>query len=152
MKILLSYLAGIVDGEGYIGIKKSSSMSKHNGSKSPIYHERIQIRMVNEKAIRLFKKTFGGNYYKEKAEQHNSRLPLYCYQSSDKQASIILKKLIPYLLVKKRDAQLVLLLRKRKNLKHKFGNGIGKMSDKELSKREELYKECKRLHSVGGDE
>ena len=37
------YCAGIVDGEGYIAIKKTK-YARH--CPSPTYHERIQIRMT----------------------------------------------------------------------------------------------------------
>ncbi len=150
-EIIFAYLAGLVDGEAYIGIKKSNN--KKNGSKSPQHHERIQIRMTEELAIQLFKKIYGGSYYKEKPEQHNARKPLYCYQASDKLASNILQQLPPFLLVKRKDAKLVLLLRDRKNQKRIFGRGIGVMSKEELKIREPLYQACKTLHGhVGGDD
>ena len=62
-KLIHAYLAGIMDGEAYIGIKKSH---RSHGCINAIYHERIQIRMVDEQAIKLFRETFGGSYYKEK--------------------------------------------------------------------------------------
>ena len=78
------YLAGLVDGEGYIGIKKTK-YARH--CPSPTYHERIQVRMVEEKAISLIKQTFGGNYYKETEHSKYSKRPLYCYAISDLIAS-----------------------------------------------------------------
>ena len=43
-----AYLAGLIDGEGYIGIKKTT-IKKGNASRG--YHARIQVRMVDEPAI-----------------------------------------------------------------------------------------------------
>lgn len=151
MSEILAYLAGIVDGEGYIGIKKTKPHTEKNGAKSPSYHERIQIRMTDEDAIRLLAETLGGWYYKEKPGHHQSRLPLYCYAVSDKKASEIINKLLPWLRVKKRDALLVLELRARKNANPKHGNGFGRMTDEELEAREQLYKACRKLHGTGGD-
>lgn len=141
----ISYLAGIVDGEGYIGIKKSNYL-RH--CPSPTYHERIQIRMINEEAIKLFQKVFGGSYYKEKDY-------IYCFQISDLAAANTLKILLPYLKIKKRQAELCLKLRKSKESKlaHQRGNlggrkpGKGKsMSKKVLNYRDKLWKQIKQIH------
>jgi len=113
-KITLAYLAGLVDGEAYIGIKKTQPNHKLTGRVNCGYHERIQIRMVDEPAIKLFTETFGGWYYKEKPHSHKGRL-LYCYQASDNKASEILKLLLPYLTVKRKSAETVLKLRESKN-------------------------------------
>ena len=146
MRDTLSYLAGIIDGEGYVGIKKSHRLKT---CPSPTYHERIQIRMVEEKAINLFKEVFGGNYYKEKPHSTKGKL-LYCYQASDLIASKIIKKILPYLLIKKKQAKNVLLLRKNKEQnKHKpRGSPRGNLMDKKiLEYREGLYSEGKRLNA-----
>lgn len=145
------YLAGLVDGEGYIGIKKSK-YARH--CPSPTYHERIQVRMVEEKAISLMKQTFGGNYYKETEHSKYSKRPLYCYAISDLIASKTCKELLPYLLIKKKNAELILRLRKSKqDIKtherggNKGGRRKGKnrlMSPKILAYRENLYLACKR--------
>jgi len=145
MSELLAYLAGLVDGEAYIGIKKSLP-KKQNGERSPTYHERIQIRMVNEIAIKIFSDTFGGSYYRE-APHADKGKPLYCYQVSDRNACRILRELLPYLQVKKRDAELVLELRKLKEQPHSYGRGKGSMSEVDLHNREILYKQLKVLHS-----
>ena len=133
----LAYIAGLVDGEAYIGIKKSNS--KLNGRVNPAYHERIQIRMVDEEAIRFLSETLGGNYYKEKPNCKGGR-PLYCYQASDLKASTILESLLPYLKVKRNSAFVVLELRERKNSPHKAKEaGRSRHSETEIRIRENLY-------------
>ena len=97
------YLAGLIDGESYIGIKRTKS--KHQVSM--LYQERIQIRMVDPEGLDLMKEVFGGSYYKEKPSKEGRR-PLYCYQASDKQAAKILVAVLPYLRIKKRVAEAVL--------------------------------------------
>lgn len=96
----LAYIAGIVDGEGYVGIKRTK------GSR---YSERIQVRMVDEPAIRFLAETLGGWYYAEKPHCNNGR-PLFCYQSSDRAAATILRTLTPFLRVKAEQARIVLSL------------------------------------------
>ena len=105
----LAYIAGIVDGEGYVGIKRSKANGKTTGRVNDAYHERIQVRMVDEPAIRFLADTLGGWYYKEKPHCNNGR-PLYCYQASDKKASEILTALLPYLRIKTEQANIVLAL------------------------------------------
>jgi hypothetical protein len=153
-KETIIYLAGIVDGEGYVGIKKSK-YARH--CPSPTYHERIQIRMIDEGAIKLFQKIFGGNYYKEKPHCAKGNL-LYCYQASDLLASKICKELLPYLLIKKSNAQRILKLRQSKNTiktSERGGNRGGRqkgngqlMSSNILAYREQLYLDCKRHRLV----
>jgi len=147
-KTTIAYLAGLVDGEGYVGIKKSLNGMKHNRQKSPSYHERIQIRMIDEPAIKLFADIFGGNYYKETENSKYSKRPLYCYQISDLSAAKTLKILLPYLIIKKKQASLCLKLRKNKESKlaQKRGNGHS-MSLKSLEYRDNLWKQIKIIHS-----
>ncbi len=152
MSETLAYLAGIVDGEGYIGIKRTKwtpQKEKQNGIKSDRFTERIQIRMTDESAIRLFRDTLGGNYHKELPKEH-SKLSLYCYSASDKRACEVLQKLLPFMLVKKRDAELVLKLRELKNKPHSYGNGKGKMTKEDIKERYDLWLALKKLHG-GGD-
>ena len=144
------YCAGIVDGEGYVAIKKTK-YARH--CPSPTYHERIQIRMINEEAINLFKEVFGGNYYYEKPHCKNGK-PLYCYQASDLIAYKICKRLLPYLIIKKDNAERIMKLRESKyNISkaqrggNRGGRSKGKgypMSQEILDYREKLYQECKR--------
>ena len=159
----IAYIAGLIDGEGYIGIKKASV---RKDCFHPSYHARIQIRMVDEPAIKFITETLGGQYYKEKPNANNGR-PLYCYQASDKIAATILKTIIPYLKVKKQSAETVLQLRKlqSKGTKHRtkitgyreFPNIHGTVrmvpnmsySDEYIAMCDEFYNKCKQLNRVG---
>ena len=161
-KIDIAYIAGLVDGEGYLGIKKTKAY-KCQDRKTNGYHARIQIRMVDEAAIKFIAENLGGWYYKEKPNAKNGR-PLFCYQSSDKSAEIILKTLLPYLRVKKESAKTVLLLRtlQKNSTKHRtkitgYRNAFGRkdkipsfsFSDDYVQKCELLYLRCKELNRVG---
>ncbi len=146
-KITLAYLAGLVDGEGYVGIKKSH----RKDSVSPLYHERIQVRMVHEPSIRLLTRTLGGNYYGEKPNAHKGR-PLFCWQASDAMACRILRALLPYLVIKRASALTVLGLRKSKEnpeARIRGGPNARVMRPRVLRTRERLYLRCKALNRVG---
>ena len=159
---LTAYLAGLCDGEAYFGIKKSGANHAVTGRVNPAYHERIQVRMVDEPAIKLLSETFGGSYYKEKPHAAKGRL-LYCYQASDISAANILRALMPYLRVKRAVAQRVLALRVLKDnplrvtlqteIMGRWGKpiklGRGRYSDEHIAACESLWLECKSLNRVG---
>jgi len=146
----LAYIAGIVDGEAYIGIKKSDYHSRvRKDAINNEYHERIQIRMISEEAIKFLATVLGGNYYTEKKPSLKSGKPLYVYTASDRKAASILQVLLPYLKVKKQDAELVLKIRESKEDKRSFRRGSPArrpMPREIVEYRESLYQEVKKLH------
>jgi len=153
----LSYIAGLIDGEGYIGIKKSTYKSRViKDMVNAEYHERIQIRMVDEEAIKFIKENLGGNYYREKPHS-NSPKPLFCYQASDLLAAKILKLLYPFLRIKKKNAEVILKLRESKNNRLAYGGNRGGrrkgkgfgMPKEIVEERESLYLLAKSLNTKG---
>lgn len=153
----LAYIAGIIDGEGYVGIKRSTPRNRV----TPGYHARIQIRMVDEEAIAFVAATLGGNYYREKSNASNGR-PLYCYQASDAKAESILRSVLPWLRVKRRVALIVLSLREMQanGAAHRtkvvgyrdFPNSYGtvrRVANKTFS--DEYVAECERLRLATKD-
>ena len=164
-KIEIAYIAGLIDGEGYIGIKKTKAY-KSQGRQTPGYHARIQIRMVDEPAIKFIAESLGGWYYKEKPRVAKGR-PLYCYQASDKKAEQILQTVLPYLRVKKISAETVLNLRKLQASGSKyrtkitgyrdFPNSHGvvrqvdckSFSDEYVQMCDSFYCRCKELNKTG---
>ena len=161
----LAYIAGIIDGEGYVGIKKSKAYACQ-GRQTPGYTARIQVRMVDEPAIKFLAETLGGWYYKEKPHSAKGR-PLYCYQASDKVAEAILRTLLPFLRVKRVQAETVIALRdlKKESAKHRtkvtgtrrFPNRVGTVrtvksmcfSDEFVAQLESLWLRCKQLNKTG---
>jgi len=161
-KIDIAYIAGLVDGEGYIGIKKTKAY-KCQDRQTNGYHARLQIRMVDEPAIKFIAENLGGWYYREKPSSKNGK-PLFCYQSSDKSAETILKTLLPYLRVKKESANTVLDLRKLQSKSKKYRTKITghrkafgrkdkvpnfSFSDDYVQMCESLYLRCKELNQRG---
>lgn len=156
----IAYIAGLIDGEGYIGIKRSINRANHCVNYS--YQERIQIRMVDEQAIAFVASWLGGSYYKENRPDKNRR-PLYCYQASDKIAHSIIKTILPYLKVKRAVALTVLELRPIKEhpvyetTEHTIPNRWGKLvnigrrrySELHIGRMHRLYEQCKELNKVG---
>ena len=61
----LSYLAGIIDGEGYVGIIKCTPQKKFRETK-PRYKPTIIIVNTNKKLINILNYNFGGSIHERK--------------------------------------------------------------------------------------
>lgn len=105
---IMSYLAGIIDGEGSISI-----IRVHEKDRIPIYH-RISINIVNTNPwIILYAQfIFGGYIHKKKrSDGHWGTKPCYAWQVEGPKAEKTLIELYPYLFLKQRQAKLCLIMR-----------------------------------------
>ena len=126
-RIKLSYLAGAIDSDGTIGIKKNSYHVKIiKDSTQPTYSERICLKQVTPQIPNLLKKYFKGYFGITKPQTVNGK-PLFTWQVTDLKAVFALKSLLPYLQVKKKQALNCLKLRsikeKSKKARVAFGRG-----------------------------
>ena len=152
----IAYIAGIVDGEGYVGIKKSTwGMRNRTDVHSPTYSERVQIRMNCRPILELIKQEFGGSLSTEKRtyQSHNgftSRKIMSVYGATDKVAAKLIKAVEPLLIEKSVQAGCILALRKNKESKiaRLRGGQTQKrlMKESVLAERESLYLKCKDCH------
>lgn len=130
----IEYLAGIIDGEGCITIVRTSKGS----------HElRIDLRMTDEAAVKAFYERWGGNY---KGAHNYSNRPdrrlVYRWYISGKKAAEVLTDLYPYLKIKHPQASVGL---KFQSLILTRNKGTQKLTEEEISEREEL---CKQIQSL----
>jgi len=150
-----AYLAGILDGEGYVGIKKSTYGMRHNTCKSPTYSERIQVKMSCKEIPAMFQAEFGGglmqdgNVY-QSVSGFNNNSKMWIYRATDKIAIRLLTSLMPYLVLKKPQALYCLKLRKSKESKaaRLRGGRTQKrlLSPDILANRESWYLAIKQIH------
>lgn len=155
---LFAYLAGIIDGEAYIGIKKCTWRKRNRPDvKSPTYHERVQIKMTNPRVLQLLKDKFGGSLYKEKRiyqskDGFKTNKIMYVYSATDRIAATIIKSTIPFLIEKKAQAENILKLRiskESKEAKQRGGKTQKRIMKKEiLDFRESLYQKIKNIHNI----
>lgn len=141
----IAYLAGLIDGEAYVGIKRTRRKDATNF----IYHERFQVRMVHEGSIRLLAHTLGGSYYRESGYQGLHRRPLFCWQLSDALAAKAARLLLPWVIIKKPNLRMLLLLRKSKEDPRSRRRGSPAkrlMNASVLAYRDRLYMRCKALN------
>lgn len=107
----LAYCAGVIDSDGTIGVKKSSYGQRVVGDRrAPGYSERICVKQVERGAVDLLKQLFGGTFYMEQP-QAKARRHLYVWQVTDRNAVICLSAILPYLRIKRLQAENCLALR-----------------------------------------
>ena len=99
----LAYIAGIVDGEGYIGI--SADHRKRNPGR-PCWRLRVAVTNTNEWLVQYLKFSIGGGVITLK----NSKNPKPCYQWEIKhgKAADFLKLILPYLQLKRPQAEIAI--------------------------------------------
>jgi hypothetical protein len=147
---LLSYFAGIVDGDGCIRIKKSAQKLMI----SPKYEVVLQVKMTYEPLIKLLAAVFNGTYKLTPPSSRTGK-SLYCFAVSGPKAEVTINTLLPYLRTKKQQAKLCLQLRElqkqSKFFQTKKTDFAGKfsLSDGYLEQCESLYQQCKTLKITG---
>ena len=131
--IILSYIAGIFDGEGCVRIAKMAP-TKY-GTVNIIYELQLNIVNTNKDIIEFLYKTIGcGHISKIDRSKENKKI-IYRYSISNKKASQLLDLLLKYLIIKKKQAKIAI------NFVKTFTNfPYRKQTPKYLlNKREELY-------------
>ena len=136
----IAYAAGVIDSDGWISIHPSTSS----------YKAVIGLSQVEPQAIKLVSELFGGSIRlmkKSKLNSFSSR-PLYSWRIEGKTAKRALFELLPYLRIKKTQAQLALdYLQTAEKYFEKFGTqgSIG-LDTKELVRRTTYYLAMKELN------
>jgi len=99
---ILAYTAGIIDGEGYIGISRGGFHS----SGTPKYRMRVIVGTTSEELVRLLQYNFGGSVAKRKTT--GNRKQQWAWEIAALKAAKFLMKIYPYLLLKRKQAELCL--------------------------------------------
>jgi hypothetical protein len=107
---LLAYLAGVIDSDGTIGIKRNTYAMRHGNGGQATYSERVACRQVMPEAVLLLREHFGG-YYGIMAASTPRGKPLHSWQATDRKAVICIQALRPFLLIKAAQADNLLALR-----------------------------------------
>ena len=112
-----AYLAGILDADGYFTIKRSTYHMRVRGDSSvPVFSEKVGMKQVVPIAIDLLHEYFGGYKRIEKPSAKNGK-PLHAWSVTDKKACNLVRTLLPYLRIKRKQAELLIELRKSKEVK-----------------------------------
>lgn len=111
-----AYIAGLIDGEGTVSLFKSDP--KHNrGSHT------LQISIVNTyKPVLDWVKLHLGGYITTRSRKNVKWRTAYQWKLYHRQASGALRRMLPYLIIKKRQARLAIRFSKRLSRGRFLGN------------------------------
>lgn len=142
--IQYSYLAGTVDSDGCIAIKKTMQATNNTGHSS--YNLQILLNSPDGRQIDWLFGTFGGNIYKTFSQKG---IVIWRWQINGEKAADLCKKMIPFLKYKKDQAQIgyqfqCLFNRQNKNLPYRREI----LMESELNQREKLYLKLRRLKKI----
>lgn len=143
-----AYMAGILDGEGSLTIG-NYSCSKVTGDKH--FQVNIAVSSTDSVLIDWIYDTFGGfrGIYSPKQMSRNGRKQVYRWQCSSDRLLHICEITLPYLLIKKRQAEILIEMRKTyiglQNVKGRQNNQ--RIPKEILDFRQSLFEELKLLHN-----
>lgn len=133
---LLSYVAGIIDGEGCIGVHKERKYQ----SGTTKYRMRVIVGNCDKRLVVFLRNNFGGSI--SNRNTRGNRQVAYAWELSANQAKRFLDMILPYLFLKKDQAKAAIEFQ---------GNGLPmrKATPEEASKRSLLILKLRRLNQVG---
>jgi len=136
-----AYLAGIIDGEGHIGLKKIMCKASLN----PTYFMSLTITNTNPLLMAWLKDNIGGNVNIDhrKGNEHRHKPSLTWYASARK-AVPILERCLPFLVVKAEQAKIVLAMQSLTK-----GKPYKAISPEMAARRELMYLELRALNKRG---
>ena len=117
----LAYMAGLFDGEGCIHIARI-----HTQKRNLTFQLVCKVSMYSLPTLEIFKVSFGGSIRRESSdEKHNKYGLLHSWAIWGKNSTSFLGQLMPYLRIKKAEANLAIEFQSRKATgasKGKWGN------------------------------
>lgn len=145
----LAYLGGFIDGEGTIWITKSNWRNLYfekTGSKSGNYSAKVAAKQVKPEPLQLAQSVFGGSLWQEKKNYgHFTKKRLWVWSIQNRVAVKALNFLLPFLIIKKEQAKLCILLDKNIQKSRKVQRRA-ELFKPIMEYRQTLYAECKALN------
>ena len=132
-RIILSYIAGFLDGDGCISIHAKKPETVGYSQRFCGY---VRFSNTNKEVLIFIQSQVGGSLFSE--PRPRPRKILHTLRLQGYRATLLLEALLPFLRIKKLEAEIALKLMKRlKNWKTR-----NRISKYELKKREELLLAC----------
>lgn len=137
-----SYVAGMVDADGSIIISK---VRPHGHEVSPSYRLSVQVTNTHKSMLEMLKKKFGGSICNKPLTVGSffTRKSHYNWSVGSKKAVELLKKIQPYLIVKREQAELGIEFWAARS--HMAIGGKHRLTNKEIALREGFYQAMKKL-------
>lgn len=146
----IAYAAGLVDGEGYIGIIKSACW-KGEKRLSPKFEATLTVTSTNKEIISWLIEHFGGYFHiNNKASKIKNWKTSFKWRLGNNKVTPFLLAIYPFLIIKKKQAKVVLeFLKKRRHIRK---NMSLKVSTKEFQYRNSCFSLLKKLNFRGLNE
>jgi len=111
----LAYCAGIIDGEGCISMfeqNNETSQKQWRKAGDVRYRYKVKVKMVDHEACALLMEVFGGSLYWNPLQklQERQRFATITWTVSERRAAKCIRQLLPYLRIKQKQAELLLLM------------------------------------------
>lgn len=143
----IAYLAGIMDGEGTFFIGDYSGNRK-NGDKH--FQVVIKITSTDKCLIDWVLNIFGGTYafYKASKVSKKSRRDVHIWQATGDRLQHICELMIPYLIIKKKQAEILVEMRKtyKNQMNVKGIQCVQRIPSDVLAFRQKLLQDLRSLH------
>ena len=107
-ELSLQYMAGFTDGEGCISLPSAGSNYYRKGSCKKYYYISPKVVIANTRrdVLQKFKNQFGGYISPGKAANSKWK-PVFSYQLEHKRALTFIKAIYPFLVLKRKQAELI---------------------------------------------
>ena len=139
-KELLAYMAGIIDGEGHIGIYGSFN---HKLSKHKSHYLRVSVGNNCKELLDIFKAKLGGGL---SSEQPPKGKLIWRWTITGNNAKQLLKDIYPYLVVKSKQASIGIEFQEKRT-KRRTGKNGNELPESELKLREYYRLQLKQLNN-----
>lgn len=149
---VLAYCAGVIDSDGTIGIKRSTyAMRVRGDATQPTFAPRICVRQVTREAVDLLAATFGGTVRLSKPYSANGRA-LFEWSVQNRIASDVIAKILPFLRIKRAQAENCMALREaiEDSKKQRAAKGRGHIggAPRSSSLTQQMEALCTRAHEL----
>lgn len=145
MKLSVEYVAGFVDGEGYISILPCPSGNLKYAQHTHYYRPVIKVTNINQEIIKRLHLQFGGYMELRRFPGKNQRDAYTWTVVGKKNVGSFLDIIYPYLILKKPQAKIIRLF-----LKACYTNyGSKGIPAHKIAKRKAYYNELRRLNKRG---
>lgn len=115
--IRLAYAAGLIDGEGYIGIEKIVRLERKG--QPTRYYLRVTVTQKDGKVMDWLYGNFGGKIHKGNNHNQVTDNWIYWWRIENSPASDFLKQILPFLKIKRNQAEIAIRFQSRMKLKSK---------------------------------
>lgn len=133
-----AYIAGLIDGEGYVGIAKNFKRRR--------YHLVINVVTYDKEIPEFIYSHFGGNLIRVRGALKN----YWRWGTYDKNAKRFLEQIKPFLVLKKRQAELGIefaTMLRTKGGSAPGRNGQSPLSEGEIIQRDMMYQQMKEMNT-----